>query len=244
MLCALTMAIRMNGKLRVLGLLLGIWAFTGVAAWLALQNIPRTTCEQTEDEQDYDLLITHVAPEYGEPPLITTNMDVRVSGEDFHAIITTEDKEVTVENIVKDGEHFEKRAGGEWERKEEAFADIGFIWYLIDSRPYYTQIPSEHVLCAVEGEDFRITKMWFTAALGPKFAWGNDWESNPWIAPAYATELPDTEARWEYWPTIKGHMYQSRQIFNAVGGEDWEVIEITTEISEVGVPNVITAPVP
>ena len=223
-------------------LILGIWAFAGVFAWIAIQNIPRTTCEQTEDEQDYDLFITHVATEGSFPPLITSNLDVRVSGEDFHAIITREGADEGEEHIAKEGEHYEKKVGEDWKRIEQTPTNIGFIWYLIDSRPYYTQMPSEHVLCPVEGEDFRINKMSFGETLGPEFSWGHDWENNPWIDPAHAAAVPDTEARWEYWPTIDGHIYKSFQSFKTVGGEDWERMEITTEVSNVGEPNVITAP--
>ena len=232
----------MNGKLRVLGIILGIWAVTGVLAWLALQNIPRATCAQTEDEQDFDLVVEYIAANQTDT-LVTTNFEVRVSGEDYHSLIDRDGAEGVEEYMVKDGVHYEKRVDGEWTIKEEPASGLDFIWYLIDSRPRYTDVTSEHILCPIEGEDFKVQKFWFDETIpGPVYSGGSDWESNPWIAPAFAAELPDIKARWEYWPSMDGHLYNSAQFFDVIGGEDWEKVEIAAEISEVGVPNVITAP--
>ena len=225
----------------MLGIVLGILAFAGVFSGLALLNIPRATCTQTEDEQDFDLVIEHIAADQTET-LVTTNFEVRVSGEDYHALIDRDGSEGVEEYMVKDGVHYEKRMGGEWTNKEEPVAGLGFIWYMIDSRPHYMQFPSVHILCPIEGEDFRAEKFWFDETIpGPVYSGGSDWESNPWIAPAFAAELPDIKARWEYWPNMDGHLYKSVQFFDVIGGE--RKTKITTNISDLGVPNVITAPV-
>ena len=209
----------------------------------ASSEIQYTTCTQTEDEQDFDLVVEHIAAAGGEGEVRPTMFDVRVSGEDFHMIIGPDAVGAVGEYMVKDGVHYGKKVGGEWEINEEPEEPLDrmgeFIWELIDSRPNYMQFPSEHILCPIEGEDFRVTKIWFDEVIpGPVYVWGHDWES---VAPAYAEELPDIKARWEYWPTMDGHLHKSVQFFDVIGGE--RKTKITTNISDLGVPNVITAPV-
>ena len=224
-----------------MGLVLGIWAFAGVFAWLAVQNIPRTTCDPAEVSHDYDLVITHVATDGGDPPLRTTEMAISVSGEDFHMVLYPDDEERKEEYIVEDGEHYQKRPGEEWKSREPGQINIGFIWWLIDNRPYYLGLPSEHVLCAIEGENFRLGPLRFEETLGPDYVLGPDRQSYDFIDPAFAAEVPATEASWRYWSAIKGHIYRSHQLF-VWGDEEWEMVEITTDIHNVGDPNMITAP--
>ena len=231
----------MKGNLRWLGLILGIWAFAGVFAWLAVLNIPRATCDPTGVSHDYDLVVTHVGADGGDASLRTVEMAIRVSGEDFHMVIYPDDEEREEEYVARDGEHYQKRPGEEWKSREPGPTNIGFIWWLMDNRSYYLGLPSEHVLCAIEGENFRLGPLQFEKTLGPESVWGSDWQSYDFIAPAVAVEVPTTEASWRYWSTIKGHIYRSHQEFKW-GDEEWERVEITTDIYDVGDPNVITAP--
>ena len=220
-----------------------LWVVVAGFAFVAMQFTPRTTCAQTEDEQDFDLVVEYIAADQTDT-LVTTNLEVRVSGEDYHSLLAIDGEEGKEEYLVKDGRHYLKRVGGEWEHRDDPVSGLGFIWYMIDSRPHYMQLPSEHILCPIEGEDFRAQKFWFDETIpGAVYSWEHDWESYPWLDPIAAAELTDIRARWEYWPNMEGHIYKSRQILEPVGGEEWERVEITTDISEVGVPNVITAPV-
>ncbi len=224
-----------------MGLILGIWAFAGVFAWLAWLNIPRTTCDPAEVSNDYELVVTHVATDGGDPPLRTAEMAIRVSGEDFHVVFYPDDEERKEEYIVQDGEHYQQRPGEGWRSREPGPINIGFIRWLIDNRPDYLGLPSEHVLCAIEGEDFKLGPLRFEETLGSEYVWGFDWQSDDYIAPAVADEVPATEASWRYWSTMDGHIYRSHQLF-VWGDEEWERVEVTTDIYNVGEPNAITAP--
>ena len=233
----------MSNKAVVIGAgVVVLWGLIALIAYIVIQNIPRATCNPSETSHDYDVSIVHIASYGDQPPLKRAEMDVRVSGEDFHAVFYPEDKERREEYIVIGDDHYQKKPGDVWKVKEEPRTiNIGLIWWMIDNRPYYMGFNSDHILCPVEGEDFRLVQMRFEETLGPEYVWGPDWRSRDYIDPAFAAEVPPTKATWVYWPTNKGYIYQSHQLF-VWGEEEWERTETTASVSGVGDPNVITAP--
>ena len=184
----------------------------------ASRQVQYITCQQTEEEHDFDLAVTQVGPVRGELPNKTFKYKVEVSGEDFHMVGSEEGKEFG-EHIAKDGVHYERDPGDSWEQVEEGIIGIGYVYGLIDSRPAYTEIPSEYILCAREGGDATVV--------------GKSTEREV---------VSGLDITWNYWSSGRGHLYKSHQVVSLVDGEDWEKTEITTEISGVGEPNTITAP--
>ncbi|MCE2463950.1 MAG: hypothetical protein J4F46_08615 [Dehalococcoidia bacterium] len=188
----------------------------------ASRQVQYTTCVQTEGQHDFDLASTVDTHEAGEA--VTLHIEAKVSGDDFHLVGWEKwKKDQTTEYIGKDGEHYMREPWGSWRRVEHTALTIPSIDDLIDMRPAYTNTPSEYILCADEGEN--------ATFVGKTLR--ND-----------VRTIGDhvLEAHWEYWSNEDGHLYQSVQTFKAIEGLS-KGSKIATEISNVGEPNVITAPV-
>ena len=191
-----------------------------------------------DHEYDYDIKTTVEGPLWGELPIARWTDEIKVSGEDIHMISNRHGGGVR-EHIVKDGVFYTKPPGGTWEYPPSDGYGIDYIYSLINTRPSYAKETSAHILCDREGADkARIGHYVEEMIVGPEHIIGN-----LQLPPEQIAEIPDTQITWEYWIGEDGKIQKSRQRYATIGREDWRVRETTAEISGVGEPNVITAPV-
>ena len=200
-----------------------------------------TTCTQTADEHNFDVKATVTGPDWGRPPLVTWDLDIKVSGKDIHISSTNQDTNKTREHIVKDGTFYTKFPNGTWEPPQSELYGLGYVYTLINLRPYWQQDSSQYILCDREGPNkARIGHYKERKVIGPEYIVGPNNEAA--LSPEELADIPNTNATWEYWISSDGKIAKVKQTFAIVDGEDWEMRETYAEISGVGEPNTITAP--
>ena len=174
------------------------WPLSSPLGWdIFSSEVQYTTCIQENHEDNFDIKTTVTAPYWGELPIRTWTSKIKVAGEDIHMITTRHDEgdKVVEEHIVKDGVFYTKPPGGTWEYPPSDVYGIGFIYSLINTRPWYAKDRSVHILCDREGPGrARIGHYTEKMVVGPEHIIGNLQLPAEQIA-----EIPDTQITWEYW---------------------------------------------
>ena len=121
--------------------------------------------------------------------------------------------------------------------------DIRHVESLVNTRPMFMWEASEHILCDREGKNKAKTGHYQEKmSMGPEYSVGFNNELG--LSPEELAEIPDTQLTWEFWVGSDSKIEKSKQTYSsATDPEDWRVRETTAEISGVGEPNVIVAPV-
>lgn len=199
-----------------------------------------TTCTQTEAENHYDVKATKTVLEYGKLSPVAWDFDITVSDRDIHISLTFRDTNQTREHVVKDGVYYTKYPNGVWEPPWSHLYGLGYVHSLINTRPFWQQDSFEHILCDRVGRNkAKIGHYIERMAMGTEYITGPNNEAG--LSPEQIAELPDVNATWEYWIGRDGKIEKVKQTIVIAGGEGWE--ETYAEISGVGEPNVIVAPV-
>ena len=224
-----------------IGIVLIVLIGIGIAVYAEYRSKPLVTCDPENMPRDFDAQVSYVLHSEEVPIPVEVNWDIRFSGDDLHMLLSSSFAPYgeSVESIVKDGKVYERQLlDGKWRLEYESTQELTtseLATQLIDSRPANTGIPSEHVLCPIEGEEFRLVKIRIQEDLGSD-------------SPAAALMRTDVKATWEYMTTIEGRIYWSRQIYEATdelpdeSPDKISKVEITTDITDVDEPNVIVEP--
>ena len=194
-----------------------------------------SACVQTEAQESFDFRSAVRTPKWGEGNevvLKTTTIDVRISGEDYHLVMTG-GGEPDSEAIGVDGVNYIRNADGEWELEKHGIVNIGWVLRLMNSKLHDV---SGSTLCPTGGAAVRhvgartlggATAQLYTASETPKVPPGDP--------PAYVSRRT-----WDYWVGTDNLLRQVEQDVTLSTGYTQE---FRTTISGVGEPNVITAPV-
>ena len=190
-------------------------------------------CARNPNVGSYDVASTAVAPH------VHVTYDIRVSGDDYHLVLTAKKGMPSGEAIGKNGISYEREFGGEWRQSLRYFPlrllhlphpiEGDFIVCPNLGLAALTRV-GEETLGVTQVERFRLTE---GDPVGPVTNVG---------APASAADPVDRT--WDIWVNSNGELVQTRLIADYVESPDYAAFQVETQstISGIGEPNVITAP--
>ena len=230
---------------------LTLWfVFAGDKPQLSAQELLVNACERSA-ETDFDLLMTIHGNENFEDKIVTITYDVQVSGdsgtmykEDIYMIVTSGERSQEV--IYVDEVMYYKDPGGVWiladpqSRMTVAGMLRGYESPLMEVQSANPLCPEigpvatvgEETVATVGEHHYRLTATGVGAPDGPTGQVGE----NTYISPGQ-------DMTWDYWLNEDGQLLKMQQVITLTGNTDAGQLMITTEISGVGEPNEITAPV-
>ena len=190
-------------------------------------------CARNPNVDSYDVASTAVAPH------VDVTYDIRVSGDDYHLVLTAKKGMSSGELISKNGITYAREIGEEWRQSTQYFPlrllhlphpiEGDFIVCPNLGLAALTRV-GEETLGVTQVERFRLIE---GEPVGPVTNVG---------APASAADPVDRT--WDIWVNSNGELVQTRLIADYVESPDYAAFQVETQstISGIGEPNVITAP--
>ena len=191
-------------------------------------------CARNPNAGSYDVASTAVAPH------LHVTYDIRVSGDDYHLVLTAKKGMPSGEAIGKNGISYEREFGGEWRMSPQYFPlrllhsphpiEGDFVVCPDLGLAALTRV-GEETLGATKTDHFRLTE---GSGVGPV--------TNVGAPAASASGIPDRT--WDIWVDPNGELIQTRLIADYGETPDYAAfrVDIQSTISGVGEPNIITAP--
>ena len=213
---------------------------------VSAQELLFTACERTA-ETDFDFVTTiHGNQNLGiDDELVTITYDAQVSGEDFYLAIS--DGERAQEVMMVDGAVYYKDPGGAWTLAEsQSKMDITTMLSGYEGQPPSVEVESDNPLCPeigpvarvgeetvseVSADHYRLTDTGVGAPDGPT----GQVDENTYITKGL-------DITWDYWLNEDGQILKIQEVITLTGDTDAGQVEVTTEVSGIGDPNVITVP--
>ena len=224
------------------GIVWGLTSEEGPSA--SAQAVVRNACDQVEGSGSFDIRATVTAPTWGHDPTgtgeETWELNVRVSGEDFH-MTATMNANATLEVIGLDGVTYGREPGGEW--KTQDIIQLPYVHSLLGFNKSEGSVicpelgpvarVREGMLGSVPTRRFRLTE---ATSLGP-FA-------NVDVASSSNSGYK-VDQTWDFWVDPSGQLVQTKVVMVGPTVDDQSEpsrAEFLSVISGVGEPNVIVAP--
>ena len=214
------------------------WLVTRDSSGIGTQTVAKDACDKTNTQEPFDFRTVVTTP-YQE-----ATYNARVSGEDFHLTATMKSGHV-VEAIRVDGRGYSRENGGEWGTENLPSISVlhGLIHHIRGGNVVCPQLRPEakvgdEVLGATSTARFRFSQ---SSVIGPVGVLDTG-------SPPVAVASGDVVAKsiYELWVDSTGRLLQTKIVATFKAGDNQPEEnrgEMTSIISGVGEPNVITAPV-